>query len=280
MHAFASAAPQAWRARLELAFARRGPATRLVSRLHEGPLRVQKALYPEGEGVCHGIILHPPSGVAGGDQLSLAVEVGPEAHALLTTPGAGKWYRSAGEVATQSIALHVADDGLLEWLPQENIVFDGAIARLDQHITLARDARLIAWDIFCLGRRAGGERFDRGHLQLATRVSRESRPIWREQADIAGGAALLDSPAGLAGEPVCGIMLASGAVFDDVLLARLRALVPPAGQWGITRLPDVLVARYLGDNAEAARAWFVSLWQHLRPLLAGRAAITPRIWNT
>lgn len=49
---------------------------------------------------------------------------------------------------------------------------------------------------------------------------------------------------------------------------------------GITRLPELLVARYLGHNSEAARLWFVALWQMLRPALLGRAAVLPRIWNT
>ena len=88
---------RAWRSR----FTHDGGRSRLARRAHEGPLVVQKPLYPEGDGVCQCIVVHPPGGIAGGDRLALTVDVGPRAHAQLTTPGATKWYRSGGRPATQ-----------------------------------------------------------------------------------------------------------------------------------------------------------------------------------
>src|SRR5574343_292359 len=118
-----------WCARLELGFASRPEGgTFLVHRRHEGPLRVQKALYPEGPEVCHALVLHPPAGIAGGDALTLAIDVGEGARALVTTPGAGKWYRSrqpdGTQLARQTLEFSVGAGGVLEWLPQEAIVFD------------------------------------------------------------------------------------------------------------------------------------------------------------
>lgn len=269
-----------WHARLDLAFSRRGGGTVLSRRAHRGPLRVQKALHPEGEAVCHGIVLHPPSGIAGGDDLEIRVAVEAGGHALLTTPGAGKWYRSAGPRAAQRLRLSAAPGAVLEWLPQENIVFAGALADLDTRVELAGDARLIAWDILCLGRRASGERFDRGNLRLASRIERDGQPLWLERGALDGGSPLLDSAAGLAGFSVSATLLASGPGLDAALLAACREVPAPAGQAGISLLPDLLVARHLGHSAEAARHWFAALWGILRPALAGRAAQTPRIWNT
>jgi urease accessory protein len=272
----------AWPARLELGFERRAGGTVLARRAHLGPLRVQKALYPEGRAVCHAIVLHPPSGIAGGDRLDIEVSVGEGAHALLTTPGAGKWYRSGGPEAAQHLHFTVADGGVLEWLPQEGIVFDGARAAMSAHIELAGAARFLGWDLLCLGRRASGERYRRGALRLETRVRRDGRPVWLERGRLDGGAGLLDSPAGLAGFSVTGNLLASGAPVDAALLADCRAVAPtePGARSGLTALPDLLVARYLGHSAEAARHWFATLWQRLRPAFTGRAAVAPRIWNT
>ncbi len=271
-----------WQARLALDFERRDTATILARREHYGPLRVQKALYPEGEAVCHAIVLHPPSGIAGGDQLEISVDVGPGAHALLTTPGAGKWYRSAGAWAGQQLEFNVAAGATLEWLPQESIVFDGARADMQSKVKLAADARFIGWEVLCLGRRAAGERFERGEMRLATRIERAGKPVWLERGGLVGGTNLLASPAGLAGYSVNGTLLALGPGLDASLLAACRniAAAEAGARQGISLLPDVLVARYLGHSSEAARHWFAALWQVLRPALLGRAAQIPRIWNT
>jgi urease accessory protein len=68
----------------------------LTERRHLGPLAVRKPRYPEGDDVCHAIVVHPPDGIAGGDELGLTVGAKAGARALLTTPGAGRRYRTAG----------------------------------------------------------------------------------------------------------------------------------------------------------------------------------------
>jgi len=273
-----------WQAELHLGFTRVGERTVLRENRHRGPLRVQKALYPEGDAVCQAIVLHPPSGIAGGDHLAISASVGAGAHAQLTTPGAGKWYRSGGAEASQCIAFTVADGATLEWLPQESIVFDGARARMETHVRLTADSRYIGWDILCLGRAAAGERFDKGEISLFFRVDRGGRPVWLERGHVAGNDPMLASPSGWAGHSVCGTLLCSFPELPQqaaALLEALRAIAPPdMAQHGITALPGVLIARYLGDSSEAARMWFAELWKILRPACCGRPAVIPRIWNT
>jgi len=271
-----------WHAHLSMDFRRREAATILARREHVGPLRIQKALYPEGEAICHAIVLHPPSGIVGGDELEIDVTVGQGAHALLTTPGAGKWYRSAGAWASQRLGFAVEAQGVLEWLPQETIVFDAARAAMRSTVDLADEARFIGMDVLCLGRRASGERFTEGAVRLDTRVRRAGRPVWLERGMLEGGSGLLDASAGLAGFSVSGTFLAVAPGIEPGLQTACRDIpVHEAGaRHGITALPDMLVARYLGHSSEAARQWFVALWQTLRPALIGREAQLPRIWNT
>lgn len=279
---FASEPLLPWQACLSLRFARRDSGTILAASRHEGPLRIQKALYPEGRDICHAIVLHPPAGIAGGDRLSVDVEVGVDAQALLTTPGAGKWYRSAGPQAEQDVRLRVGRGGTLEWLPQESIVFAGARARMATRVELGDGARYIGVETLCLGRRASGETFSHGVLQLATDIRMNGKPLWRERGRIEGGSVLLNSPVGLAGFSVCSTVIAAGIEVDaDMLSACRRAQSTEEGaQWGISAMPNLFVGRYLGHSAEAARAWFVELWRALRPVFIGRNAVVPRIWNT
>lgn len=284
MNSLSAPISQHWHADLRLAFALDGERTVLRENRHRGPLRVQKALYPEGDGVCQVIVLHPPSGIAGGDHLHVRLAVDRQAHAQITTPGAGKWYRSAGEDASQCLELSVDDGALLEWLPQESIVFDGARARMETRVSLTGSARFLGWDILCLGRTAAGERFTHGRFDVLYRVDRDAQPVWLERGGFDGGDDMLHSPAAWAGATVCGSLLLAvpGLSRQSAeVLAQCRAVVPSdQAMHALTMLPDLLIARYLGDNSEAARGWFAALWQILRPLCCGRPALAPRIWNT
>jgi len=269
-----------WHASLALAFERRAGRSVLAHRAHEGPLAVQKPFYPEGDGVCHAIVIHPPGGIAGGDDLRIDVHAAPGAHALLTTPGATKWYRSAGERASQRVAIDASEESAVEWLPQESIVYDGAIAEIGWQANLARGARLIAWDIVCLGRTGSGERFTRGRCAIETRIAREGVPILVEKGVLEAGTAACASAAGLAGRSVFGTFLAACDAVDGSSVASARALRPASGEAAVTRLPGALVARYRGDSTLAARAYFAALWNGLREPLMGRAPVEPRIWRT
>jgi urease accessory protein len=267
-----------WKASLSLGFSFENQKTTLSRKTHDGPLVVQKPLYPEGSGVCHAIVVHPPGGIAGGDELVLEATAGEGASALLTTPGATKWYRSAGAWARQSVAFEVK--GMLEWLPQETIVFDGALGETGYEVNLAADAGIIGWDIVCLGRTGSGERFSRGMFRSSMQIRREGKLLWLERARIDGGGRLLDSPAGLGGSPVFGTLFACCSNLNQELVTEMRKIEPETGRGAVTLLPGILLARYLGDSTEAARRYFVALWRILRPELAGRDAIEPRIWST
>ena len=276
-----------WSAHLQLQFARRGEVTQAVHRQHRGPLRVQRMLYPEGPACCHALLLHPPGGIAGGDALHIAVSLQPGAHALLTTPGAAKWYRGAGREARQAIRLDVADAACLEWLPQEAILFDGARAVQLCEITLAARAAMFGWDIVQLGRLAAGEAWRSGEWRQRLSVHRDGRPVWLERAALAADDPLRASPLGLAGHPVFATAWAAGPwLAGDVeaaLLAARAAVATHPLMCGISWLPapaELLLTRVVGDSGHAVRALLETLWHTLRPWTAARPAQRPRIWST
>jgi urease accessory protein len=199
----------------------------------------------------------------------------------LTTPGAGKWYRSGGRRARQSLHVRVDAQAIVEWLPQETIVFDGAEAELQTRVELAARASYCGWEVLCLGRTAAGERFAQGRLDLSTRIEQAGRPLWIERGDLRGSSPWLDAAAGLGGLPVSGTLLLAGRQVAPEWLAACRAVPPAAGlRVGVTALPGVLVARCLGPASEPAKAWLVEVWRRLRPLALARVAMPPRIWST
>lgn len=269
---------------LTLGFARDGSTTRLIKREHFGPLRVQKPLYPEDPAICHAVLVHPPGGIVGGDELQISAEAGEEAHALLCTPGAGKWYRANGHVSRQQVLLQVGAGATLEWLPQETIFFDGADVVLDTTVRLQQASSYIGCEILCFGRTASGERFTHGRVRQRLTIQREGKPLWHEQGSLTGGSRQMHSHLGLAGYSVCATLIAVGPIQAPAFLQALREQVQAAtggvGQCGATQMKSVIIVRYLGHASETARQVMLQAWQLLRPALLGHAATVPRIWNT
>jgi urease accessory protein len=269
-----------WQARLSLGFADDAGITRMLERSHVGPLRVQKPLYPEGGSVCHAIVVHPPGGVVGGDELNIDVRAGDRANALLATPGAAKWYKANGKISRQQVRIDAGTNASIEWLPQETIFFDGAHVQLGHAVTLAADASYIGCEILCFGRTASGESFDSGRIEQRTSIRHGGKLLWFEQGNLAAGSPAMTSPLGLAGKTVCATLIAVGNVVPATVISALRDAGDGEVAYGVTQMKSVIVVRYLGDSSETARRLMISAWQMLRPALTGREAIVPRIWNT
>jgi len=280
-HCLHQVAASGWQAHLQLAFERSEQRTLLARKQHSGPLVIQKVLYPEGHAVCHGIIVHPPGGVAGGDALTLAVQLAEGANALLTTPGAAKWYKANGREASQLLKFDLAPGASLEWLPQENILFDGAMLDLSADINLAQDATYAGWEILCFGRQASKEQWQTGRLKQKLVIQRDGKMIWQERAFLSPASKVMNAMAGLGGNVVSGsFVVAAGLLPADVLAGCREVTADDGAKVAVTALPEVFSARYIGQASESARHYFEALWQILRPWYANRHAIRPRIWNT
>ncbi|MDB5763315.1 MAG: ureD [Herminiimonas sp.] len=278
-----SSAAENCRARLSLGFADDAGTTRMMERSHFGPLRVQKPLYPENSAICHAIVVHPPGGVVGGDELTITVHVGENAHAFITTPGAAKWYKANGRISRQDARLEVAAGASLEWLPQETIFFNAADVKLDNTVSLAVDATYIGCEILCFGRTASAEVFNTGRITQRTSIRRDGKLLWFEQGVLLGDNPSMQSPLAMAGKTVCATLIAVGKSMSGSLVHAVRedaAIVDGSGSFGATQLKSLFVARYLGDSSETAKQLMTRVWRQLRPKLLGHDAIVPRIWNT
>lgn len=273
--AIESSVPKGWVASLNLRFANRLGKTLLVHRDHKGPLTVQRPFYPEGN-ACHVYLLHPPGGIVGGDDLSISIVADAGSHALITTPAAGKFYRSEGLWANQTVNLTAADNAILEWLPQETIIFQGAHLKSIVSIDLAQSARFIGWEILSLGRPASGEGFDYGAVDLHWKIHCEQRPLFLERLRL--DAKAFAARWGLQGISACGTFVAKPASRDS--LTAIQTMIAEIPYRGVTLIDDILVCRALDARTDKLRAFFEQVWACVRPDIAQRHVNIPRIWLT
>ena len=276
----------AWHARLQLHYTHDGSGTGALDR-HEGPLRVLQRLYPEGPGICHHVLVHPPGGIVGGDVLELDARLDRNCHALITTPGATRFYRSAGDTSLQQVQCRLADGARLEWLPMETIAYSACQAHNRLRFDLAPGAEMIGWDLLALGLPAAGLTFERGQF-----VQELVLPgAWLERGRIDGtDSRLLDSPLGWAGRRVLATMwFAAGAALSserrDALLDAARGCVVQHAELsahaGATAPQDrVVVLRVLAHRVEPAMQLFKQVWAAWRGAAWQLDATPPRLWRT
>jgi urease accessory protein len=274
-----------WPGRLELNYRRAADRT-LAHDRHSGPLRVLQSLYPEGPGICHHVLVHPPGGIVGGDVLHVEATLAPHAHALITTPGATRFYRSAGEAARQSVTARVEDGARLEWLPLETICHSAALAENSMRFELAPGGEMMGWDVIALGLPASNDSFDSGHYMQRI----ELPGVWLERGTIRGDdKRLLDSPLGFAGHRVLATLwFAAGSPMApdrrDTLLDAAREL---AGAHALARTAgctsphaEVVVLRVLAPRVEPAMQLLAGVWARWRELGWALKPCTPRVWRT
>ncbi|SDZ82018.1 urease accessory protein UreD [Acidovorax soli] len=273
-----------WYARLQLNYTLENART--VARFeHDGPLRILQSLYPEGDGICHNVLVHPPGGLVGGDTLDITASVGPGAHGLVTTPGATRFYRSTGERALQRTHLSLEENSRLEWLPLESLCYNACQAENHLTINIAPGAECMGWDVTALGLPHAGQAFDTGRFVQHIEVP----GLWLERGVIdAADRRLLQSPLGLAGHHcVASLFLTTGAPMGkarrDAALDAARALMDThalkATAGATSPNGQVVVLRVLAPQVEPAMqllkqvrsAWRAALWQ--------LDAAPPRIWS-
>lgn len=246
-----------------------------------GPLHVQRPLYPERDGTVHIYCVHPPGGMAQGDRLAVRIGVQQGGRALVTTPGATKFYRTPDGQAVQSVDLSVDDGCSLEWMPQSSIVFDGAHARSDIKARVSPAGRVIIRDIVCLGAPTIDRPFNAGSWSSAIELWVDDVPVHVERSLIPGRqeSPHLDARWGLNGRSVLGTLVAYApeGVSDDVM-AEMAEQLGDSETAGVTRIGKVVVCRCVGHRALEVTESLTLVWQILRPAVLSKPVVLPRVW--
>ncbi len=283
-----------WLASLALDFSHNVLGTQLSRTKRNGPLSVQKAFYPEGVDCAHIYLLHPPAGIVSGDELQVEITLAEQAHTLVTTPGANRFYRAREDAnigvskQVQVTTLSLAHQAICENFPLETIVYNGADAFNTVDIHLTDESVYLGWDITCLGLPSSEQSFTKGQYTQLNRVYCNNELIYHDRITISAKNKLLQHPAGLANNNVFATLLIYAPAqlqadkYKDVVNTLRLAIENEQAEKNIsvTNIDDLIVIRYLGKHAEQCKKLFVLLWQILRPLTVKKPAILPRIWYT
>lgn len=255
--------------RIRARFAAAGGVTR-VAELHEaGGYRLR---FPRGE-TCEAVIVNTGGGVAGGDDVAIALSADPGASLVCTTTAAEKIYRSDGARARIDVTLDLGAGASLAWLPQETILFDGAALTRRLDVTLAADARLTMLEGLAFGRRAMGERCAGGDFHDRWRVRRDGRLVFAEEMRFDGAIdSLLDRLALGGGARAAATLLHVAPDAEDRLDGLRAALDQPDCEAAASAWDGLLAARFVSPLPQALR----------RAVMAAARALgvaMPRLWS-
>ena len=274
----------AWRADLKLDYTLESQRT-VARYLHQGPLRILQSLYPEGDQICHNVLVHPPGGLVGGDTLDIQVNVAEGAHALVSTPGATRFYKSGGQAALQQVTATLAPGARLEWLPLEAIAYNDCEATNRAIFNLAPTSELMAWDVTALGLPSSDMAFTKGHFQQHLEIP----GVWLERGNLRGDdTRWLNSPLGLAGQKcLASLVFASGNNIEPQRAAQALEAArevleahPLRLQAGVTCAhPQVIVLRVMSPLVEPSMDLLKKVWPVWRHTLWALPSTPPRIWS-
>lgn len=242
---YAASAQRAY-GRLRVAFDRRGEESVLAVLRQEGCFKARHPR-PEPGAIPETVLLNTSGGITGGDDLAARIEAGPGAHFVVTTQAAERYYRASpgSPPATIRSDLAVAPGALLEWLPQETILFDRAAVDRSLTVDLAPGARFLGVESLIFGRQAMGERVET--LQLMDRI------IIRQD-----GRVILHDATRLQGEVA--ILMGRASTFADARAMATVVFVTPEAERFVSPLRDAFGTGLLPDHALEAG---VSAWNGL-----------------
>src|ERR1700761_8848752 len=120
------------------------------------------------------VVVNTGGGVAGGDRLQLGFYAGAATRTTVSAQAAERFYRARSADSPSQVSTHltIASGAVLEWLPQETILFDQSSVNRSLHIDLAPDACFLGVETLVFGRSAMGETMGQGRLRDLIRITR------------------------------------------------------------------------------------------------------------
>lgn len=249
------------------------------------PLRIIRP-FELADGACLLHLHNVSGGILANDLLELQINVGRQAAVQLTTTGATRIYKNRGQTARQLTEVSVADDGLLEYVPDQLIPFAESSYNQKTRINLQPGAGLFWWEVVAPGREGMGELFQYQQLELDFAIAAGDISLAIERARLVPGSQILASPARLgqykyfASFYICRVGLPAAAwnKLEAELWEQAEALSRPGATiWGVSTLTaHGLVVRALSTTHRAVASGLPLFWQRAKFALYQKSAILPR----
>ena len=268
----------------KIRFALRDGVTRLAHLYQRDPLRVLFPA-PATDDLPLAVIVTTSGGLVAGDRLDIEVGLAPGAVAHVTASAAEKVYRSTGRTTTIKQTLSIGSGAVLEFLPPETILFDGARLRRETVVDLASGSAFLGGDIVVFGRRARGERFASGFLREVWEVHCDGELVWGDALHLDDDVGLIiDDPACFDGAAAFATMILSPPGGEPRNLLDSARLVQSAAatmglRAGATAVAGLVIARWLAAEPAALRQAYADLACHFRSAALGLPPRLPRVWH-
>ena len=265
-----AAVRQRARAEARASFARVGARTEPARLFETGGLRWR---FPRSSSPCEAAIVNTGGGVAGGDSYSVSLTLSEGAEVEATTPSAERIYRSNGPAASIATRLTLAPRARLFWLPQETLIFEGALLERRLELDTSDEAAFIVVETLVFGRLAMGESRIDATLRDSWRVRRDGRLVFADETRLEHAGATLERKAVGAGARALSTIVAS-APDIEARLPDLRAALDAAGsdmESGASAFDRLIVVRLLAASSDRLRAALIASIV----ALGGRK---PRLW--
>lgn len=271
-----------WLGELELRFSVQKGKSVLTKCRHSGPFVVQRSFYSEEDKITpHVYLLHLSGGLVGGDQLILDVQLETNSRALLTTSSASKFYRTNGLYASQKNVFKLANNAILEWVPQNIIFFPKSKAKINTTFILENGARIIAFEILCFKSVILNLDFSPEEINVFLNINLSNSVGLKERLQMNK---LEDYIIKLGGFKMSALFFAAPS--NEKMLRQIRKLlgrelVDNNSQiGGVTLLDELLIVRLLGNDNQSLKKMLYCIWSIVRPIIIGKNIVIPRIWST
>jgi urease accessory protein len=235
---------------------------------------VDHADYPEA------VLINTAGGLTGGDHMSYQITLDEGSGLTISGQAAEKIYRSVGSMAVIEAEIHVARGAVLEWLPQETILFEKGRLRRMNTVYLEAGSRLIALEATLFGRTAHGETLRAASLQDGWKVWRNGKLLWFDNFVLEGDIhAKSLRPAVLAGaKGMATILIADDQAesYQDVARDSVRENCVRAA---VTCRDELLIIRVLADSGYELRKSLARILTRMRTELSGHTVALPKVWE-